>query len=441
VHRTSQRTVKDESGQVLVLLAALLVVLIAFAGFAIDVGHAYLVQRQLQAATDAAALAGAQELPDVATAQATAIQYGPTPGPNHPNGVTSVDNAITDPPVVKCVVAVGCTSRRGRKNAIQVTTSSVVPTIFARVVGRNSFTVHARATACSPCTAKKFDVMIVLDRTGSMQGADLANAKDGVRQFLLAMDPTADAVGLAVLPPALSTSSVCTAPSNGAQRYGYNAWWPGWVAGGGPPTSVYAVAPPTQDFLVESPANSGKWVLNNASSLVQQLACIQAGGTTSYANAIAEAKHALKIERSQPGRSDAQDVIVFFTDGAANTMPAHGNLPATDGLSALNLELFGTDPPNGHPLKPCGAGVAAANWAKAQDATVVYTIGYDVQGSNGGNCGEAGYTAESALRAMATDPINTFYMPRAGDDLGLLFDRIAQDILKSKGQLIDDGLK
>ena len=141
------------------------------------------------------------------------------------------------------------------------------------------------------------------------------------------------------------------------------------------------------------------------------------------------------------GRADAQDVIVFFTDGAANTSAAHGNLPAADGLSALNLELSGTVtvPPNGSTLKPCSAGVAAAKWAKDQ-GTVIYTIGYDVQGSNGGDCGEPGVTAESALRAMATDPNNTFYMPRANDDLGQLFNKIAQDILKPEGQLIDDTL-
>ena len=69
--------VKDESGQVLVLATIMMVVLIAIAGFAIDVGHAYLVQRQLQAATDAAALAGALDLPDSAQAKQTANELRP----------------------------------------------------------------------------------------------------------------------------------------------------------------------------------------------------------------------------------------------------------------------------------------------------------------------------------------------------------------------------
>ena len=59
---SNQRNAKDECGQALVLVAAAMVILIALTGFAVDVGHTYLVQRQLQSATDAAALAGALEL-------------------------------------------------------------------------------------------------------------------------------------------------------------------------------------------------------------------------------------------------------------------------------------------------------------------------------------------------------------------------------------------
>ena len=43
--------------------------------FAIDVGFAYYAKRQLQTATDAAALAGAQDLPNVSLAFKTADEY------------------------------------------------------------------------------------------------------------------------------------------------------------------------------------------------------------------------------------------------------------------------------------------------------------------------------------------------------------------------------
>ena len=57
------------------LVALALVVLLGISAFAIDVGFAYYAKRQLQSATDAAALAGAQDLPNTATALATAAPY------------------------------------------------------------------------------------------------------------------------------------------------------------------------------------------------------------------------------------------------------------------------------------------------------------------------------------------------------------------------------
>jgi hypothetical protein len=79
----------------------------------------------------------------------------------------------------------------------------------------------------------------------------------------------------------------------------------------------------------------------------------------------------------------------------------------------------------------------SSNWARS--TTQIYVIGYDVNGSNGGSCGEAGVTPISALTAMASDPAD-FYQPRSGDDLGVVFQQIARDLIKPAGQLIDDNL-
>ena len=54
------------------VVALALVALLGIAAFSIDVGYAYYAKRQLQSATDAAALAGAQDLPNGTTAIATA---------------------------------------------------------------------------------------------------------------------------------------------------------------------------------------------------------------------------------------------------------------------------------------------------------------------------------------------------------------------------------
>src|SRR3954466_7508294 len=69
--------VRAERGQILPLLATgFLVVLLGIAALVVDYGQAAHKQRQLQAAADAAALAGAQRLDDVNVAKSTALDYG-----------------------------------------------------------------------------------------------------------------------------------------------------------------------------------------------------------------------------------------------------------------------------------------------------------------------------------------------------------------------------
>ena len=78
------RRARRERGQVLPVVALALVALLGISAFAIDVGFAYYAKRQLQSATDAAALAGAQDLPNSATALSTAASYAATGGRDSP---------------------------------------------------------------------------------------------------------------------------------------------------------------------------------------------------------------------------------------------------------------------------------------------------------------------------------------------------------------------
>jgi Flp pilus assembly protein TadG len=417
---------RDETGQVFVLAAIVMVVMIGMVGFAVDVGHAYLVQRQLQAGVDAAALAGAQELPDSAAVTAAANAYSPSP--TQKNALTQNDNAATTV-TLKCVTtAPGCSSAFNTHNAVQVDGVSNVRTYFARVLGIDSLTVHATATACAPCSAKPLDIMVVLDRTGSMcdvssngQCRDLTNAVNGIKTFLGFMDPALDEVGLAVFPPAVDTSAAakCATPTSGGKRYGYDTWWPSWVtAPRGESPGVYAIGSPVFDYLTRT---SSGWQLNPASSIVQLLNCVKAAGTTSYANAIDEAQHELDVH----GRGNVQDVIIILTDGAANTTPRF--VPSyLDNASDR--------------ARPCGSGIKAANHVKGT-GTIVYTIGYDVDAdSNGGQCGAEGFNASWALQQMATvDPSDgkpNYYNQPNPAQLNTIFTKIAADISRPSSRLI-----
>ena len=66
---------KKEEGAVLVFVALLMVVLLAFTALAIDFGTAYYQRQKLQTACDAAALAGVQYLPNTTKAKDVAEEY------------------------------------------------------------------------------------------------------------------------------------------------------------------------------------------------------------------------------------------------------------------------------------------------------------------------------------------------------------------------------
>ena len=59
--------------------------------------------------------------------------------------------------------------------------------------------------------------------------------------------------------------------------------------------------------------------LNTSSNLVSTVNCVKGGGTTAYANAI----DAAQAELQKDGRPRVPDVIVFLSDGAANTGPSY----------------------------------------------------------------------------------------------------------------------
>ena len=71
----TRRTESDERGAVLVLTAIMALVLLGFAAIAVDMTNARQVRRQAQGSADAAALAGAQDLPDPNAVVATVKDY------------------------------------------------------------------------------------------------------------------------------------------------------------------------------------------------------------------------------------------------------------------------------------------------------------------------------------------------------------------------------
>jgi len=395
---------KNESGQVLVFVAILLAAVIGLSAFVVDIGYAYYAQRSLQASADAAALAGAQELPDPTAAVATAKKFGTqTGGKNRTSKISSIDENIS----TRCLASVpGCNP----VNAVSVQETGHVSTFFVRFFGINSLNIHVRSTACSPCGVKPLDIMLVLDRTGSMcqtsSGAndpscfDLNNAKAGIRTFLNFFDPTIDWVGLAVLPPGDTMANKCGTPVSG----NYNS-----------PSSPYLLVPLSHDYKNKDGS------LNTSSNLVSTVNCVKGGGTTAYANAI----DAAQAELQKDGRPDVPNVIVFLSDGAANTGPSY----------------YSTSSP--YRTKPCHQGVTSSNNAK-NAGTIVYSIGYALGDDTGGCDSYTGQaeqppiTVYQAMQGIASAAGNFYNQPTPGQ-LNTIYTQVASDLGHGASSLINDN--
>ena len=134
-----------QSGQAYVITVLFLAVLLAMAAAVLDIGSWYRADRSLQATVDAAALAGAQALPgSTANASALASQYATKNGGGTIN-VTFKSQVVPN-------------------DTITVTGSRPAPGFFSKVLGVNSVTVHANASArVGGLSAAKWVVPIVVD--------------------------------------------------------------------------------------------------------------------------------------------------------------------------------------------------------------------------------------------------------------------------------------
>ena len=70
-----RRIHKDDSAQVLALFGLLTMVIIGLMGLASDIGRIYVARSELGRSVDAAALAGAKQLPDIVAADLKARQF------------------------------------------------------------------------------------------------------------------------------------------------------------------------------------------------------------------------------------------------------------------------------------------------------------------------------------------------------------------------------
>jgi hypothetical protein len=405
----------------------------AVAGFSIDTVQVLQLRRELQASTDAAALAAAQVLPDTAGAIATANSYSSISGginrrPNHP-AVTMVSGY----PQTKCLTSSGVPCNP--HNAVVVRQQSDVPTFFARVVGLSAVHITATATAgMRGGVPKPLDVIVIIDTTQSMDDPCSSSvpgvsspslldcAKAGVRALLTGLWPcpesladcgpadsnghvatAVDEVGLMTF-PGLKTSTnvnkefdcVTNIASSEIARYENSP--------------AYLIVPMVSDYRTS--ASSG---LNGSGSKLVKAVDWANGNTCSSAHYgiedpgihtyFADVITAAQSTLATSGRPSAQNVIILLSDGDAN------------------YSFYSN---------PCHRAINAAQ-AAAAAGTWIYSIAYGASTSTSGSCtmDSPSISARTTMQSIASDSTKFFNQPTAGD-LTDIFRRIVLDLTTTR---------
>ena len=172
-----RRVLGDKSGVASVVGAVGIVLLLGFAAVSVDAGYVFSAWNQLQASTEAAALAGAKDIGVGGTPIATATSYSSVSSSdkNYIAGVTTTMAAGY--PALACFkYGPACTTNQTPAtavNGIQVKQTATVPLYFARVLGISSVNITASAAALAAGQAPPpLNVMMIVDATASMGDPD-----------------------------------------------------------------------------------------------------------------------------------------------------------------------------------------------------------------------------------------------------------------------------
>jgi hypothetical protein len=364
-----------------------LVVVIGFTSLALDIGIFLHERQRVQNAVDAAALAGAQELPDQGT-NATSVAQQWAVSNDSDLTAAGVDISfrciigdrdgntlpdLTDIPVV-CNPGAGaqfkCNNNKicwspcdfsaptNKCNTIVVGANKDVPFYFSPVLSTidsqdqcfydecNTGSIRASACrgACGGPPSSPLDVVLVIDRTYSLctnsstpcsgSGLDNLNAiKDGARAVLQLYNPSLQHIALVVLPKSTAANDCASVNSNTAAG--------NWL-----------ITPFNSNYNVNG-------VLNPASEIVSNINCLQMatnyGTQTDLGNPMIAATNHLQNN----GRPGVKKAVIFLTDGAANQPQFSSPGASTGNLSCTVQAAVATGDLDGFELNPvnaCGDG-------------------------------------------------------------------------------------
>ena len=447
------RFFRDQSAQMLPIMALMVVAFMSIAAFSISIGSTYVQQHELQAAANAAALAGAQQLPSASAATAAA-NYSSASGDHNSNSYLPGVTMASGYPKLECLttlvnLGVACVSPTNA-NAIQVQQQLTVPILFGGLFGgKATTTLTATATASargSGAAVEPYNVAIIVDGTGSMSSTDsdslcsstrMTCALQGVRVLLQALSPcnialsscgtvtagtngsgnvvgSVDRVALFQFPNASTsniadlyncagtkpTPEVYTFPTAGATTYTpLNS-------------STYEVVGFSSDYKTSDTAttlnpapksDTGNNLVKASGGLSGCTQMINTSGEGTYlAGAIYAAQSALIAEQAAfPG---SQNVLILISDGAANSSDLGSSASTTSGTYPSTKKQCAQ-------AVTAGQNIATANaYGNGAIPTRVYSVAYGATASSSDCSTDTSRTITpcQTMQGIASSPQNFF---------------------------------
>jgi len=169
-------TLNNHKGAVLIIFAILLIVLIGFVALAVDVGRWYTVRSELSKAVDAASLAGAKNISNIYLDQ----YYGVADGEGKLRFAEEIGRQNFSPGYLMTTDSPTFTARNVNNQTIEVTGSVTSPGNLASLFGIDQVPTGAVGMA----RKNKVEIMLVLDRSGSMDGTKINKLKEAASSFV-----------------------------------------------------------------------------------------------------------------------------------------------------------------------------------------------------------------------------------------------------------------
>lgn len=176
------RTSNQQTGQILVIFAGGLLLLMAIAALVIDIGFVFMLRRHEQNAADPGAIAAARFIPTANTAQMQAVacfyarQNGFFPDPNttcaDEPGPTGTKLRVHYPP------SNGAGDFAGQMDKVEVAITKSHGSFFAGALGVPSFPVTTSAVAAFSNGNSNTNSLIALDKTGACATAKVHGTGD-----------------------------------------------------------------------------------------------------------------------------------------------------------------------------------------------------------------------------------------------------------------------